>query len=433
MNKKMTRALSNKHRLANKHTLLATLLLCLIGSSATFASGDHQHANAAHSDTPKAYLSGNSATVEASVGHAHGNNHDDHSGHDEHGDGDNHHEHGDNKDSPNDHGEHGHDKDDHDDDDHHEHGHNKDDHDDDDRHEHGHNKDDHDDHQEHGDNHGHGSHDDHADENQTTIDPHQLALAGVKTATAGPQILQQREKLFGVIAAIDAQIYRLNAPYPSLVEKIHVNVGDQIKKGQVLATLRNVATLQSYSLKSPNAGEVTHRPINAGERVDMTPLLTITDLNTVWVEMSAFPEAIEKLQVGQSVQVNDLHQHDSATALLTYIAPKMTGGHIARARAVIDNSDGHWRPGMHVKAAVTTATRQVPLAVSSTALQNFRNQKVVFSRQGNTFEARPLQLGERDDQYIEVLSGLEAGTEYVTANSFLIKADILKSGAAHVH
>lgn len=299
----------------------------------------------------------------------------------------------------------------------------------DDHHRHG---DDHDDHDDHG--HGHDDHADaHPDENQTTIDSEQLELAGVKTELAGPQTLQQTEKLFGVIAAIDAQIYRLNAPYPSLVENIHVNVGDRVEQGQVLATLRNVATLQSYTLKSPNAGEVTARPVNAGERVDMTPLLTVTDLSTVWVEMSAFPEAIEKLKVGQSVEVRDLHQHEVATATLTYISPKMTGGHIARARATIANLDGHWRPGMHLKAAVTTATRAVPLAVNIAALQNFRDQSVVFSRDGNTFEARPLELGERDNAFIEVLGGLEAGAEYVTENSFLIKADILKSGAAHAH
>lgn len=270
-------------------------------------------------------------------------------------------------------------------------------------------------------------------EGRSTISPRQLELAGVKTASAGPQTLHQVEKLFGVIAAVDAQIYRLNAPYPSLVEKIHVNVGDQVKQGQVLATLRNIKTLQSYALKSPSNGEVTHRPINAGERVDMTALLTITDLSNVWVEMSAFPEAIEKLAIGQTVEVRDLHQHEVAVATLTYIAPEMTGGHIARARATIANPNGHWRPGMHVKAAVTTAKRQVELAVATSSLQSFREMPVVFARFGNTFEVRMLEMGERDDQYIEVLGGLEAGTEYVTENSFLIKADILKSGAAHAH
>ncbi len=40
-------------------------------------------------------------------------------------------------------------------------------------------------------------------------------------------------------------------------------------------------------------------------------------------------------------------------------------------------------------------------------------------------------FGASDDSFIEVLSGLEEQVEVVTQNSFLIKADILKSGASH--
>jgi cobalt-zinc-cadmium efflux system membrane fusion protein len=58
---------------------------------------------------------------------------------------------------------------------------------------------------------------------------------------------------------------------------------------------------------------------------------------------------------------------------------------------------------------------------------------VVFIQDGNLFEARPLQLGRRDDKWVEVLAGLSVGESYVSRNSFLIKADILKSGATHDH
>jgi cobalt-zinc-cadmium efflux system membrane fusion protein len=44
-----------------------------------------------------------------------------------------------------------------------------------------------------------------------------------------------------------------------------------------------------------------------------------------------------------------------------------------------------------------------------------------------------LELGRRDGENVEVLGGLEPGTEYVTGNSYLIKADIEKSGASHDH
>jgi cobalt-zinc-cadmium efflux system membrane fusion protein len=44
-----------------------------------------------------------------------------------------------------------------------------------------------------------------------------------------------------------------------------------------------------------------------------------------------------------------------------------------------------------------------------------------------------LELGRRDAERVEVLGGLTPGTEYVTENSYLVKADIEKSGASHDH
>jgi cobalt-zinc-cadmium efflux system membrane fusion protein len=46
---------------------------------------------------------------------------------------------------------------------------------------------------------------------------------------------------------------------------------------------------------------------------------------------------------------------------------------------------------------------------------------------------KPVRIGVSDGEYVEILSGLTSGQPYVSENSFLIKADILKSGAAHEH
>jgi cobalt-zinc-cadmium efflux system membrane fusion protein len=45
----------------------------------------------------------------------------------------------------------------------------------------------------------------------------------------------------------------------------------------------------------------------------------------------------------------------------------------------------------------------------------------------------PVELGRRDGKFVEVISGLEAGEQYVSKNSFILKADIEKSGASHDH
>ena len=229
-------------------------------------------------------------------------------------------------------------------------------------------------------------------EGRTEISDRILDLAEVETEIAGGQELLFVDTLYGVVAAPENRIYRVNAPYPSLVEQIHVEVGDSVAKGQQLVTLRNTATLQTYTLDSPADGEITSRPANVGDRSDQLVLLEITDLSSVWVEMSAFPESIEKLVVGQPTIVYDLHHHEQATGTISYIAPLMTSGHIARARAVIDNPDGHWRPGMHIKADVQVARREVPLAVRTSALQTFREMPVVFAKFGNTFEVRMVEL-----------------------------------------
>ena len=100
---------------------------------------------------------------------------------------------------------------------------------------------------------------------------------------------------------------------------------------------------------------------------------------------------------------------------------------------MLDNADGRWVPGQFVEASVTVAETAVDVAIPLSALQTFRDFDVVFARVGDTYEVRMLTLGRRDATRVEVLGGLAPGTEYVTENSYLIKADIEKAGASHDH
>lgn len=278
-------------------------------------------------------------------------------------------------------------------------------------------------------------HDEHEEEHadSTEISTYYIQVSGIKSEAAGSQNLAQIDTLFGVISPVQDQVFSLHATFPSMVEKVFVQVGDQVKKGQILARLSNIQTLQSYTLKSPSNGEVTSRSVNTGNRIDAEEMLQVSDLSKVWVNLSAFPENIERLKKGQRAKIYDLHDHENAIGEISYIAPQMSGGHIARARAVIDNKQGHWRPGMHVKADVEVSTRTISIAVKVDALQTMEDKTVVFKRHGNKFETTPVEVGEKDGQWAEILSGLSAGDNYVSENSFLIKADILKSGASHDH
>ena len=63
------------------------------------------------------------------------------------------------------------------------------------------------------------------------------------------------------------------------------------------------------------------------------------------------------------------------------------------------------------------------------AIQELGGRLGVFVKEDESYEFTPLNLGKSDDNLIEVISGIEKGSEYVSKNSYLIKADILKSEA----
>ena len=59
--------------------------------------------------------------------------------------------------------------------------------------------------------------------------------------------------------------------------------------------------------------------------------------------------------------------------------------------------------------------------------------KVVFLNEGDVFQAIPVELGRRDAAWVEVVAGVAPGQRYAADNSFIVKADIGKSGATHDH
>ncbi len=270
-------------------------------------------------------------------------------------------------------------------------------------------------------------------EGRTTLSDRVIESANILVENAMPRTLRFKDQLFGVVAPVSGQAASVRAVYPGVVSDVFVSIGAQVSKGQVLARIRNSASGASYEVISPIAGEVTERFVTAGEIANEQVLFEIVDLSTVWVELSAFPQNIEKLKVGLQAEISDLHQHERISGEIIYIAPVMTGGHISRARVLIENKDRHWRPGMHVQAEVTVGEKEVALAVNMNAVQSFRGMPIVFAQYGNTFEIRVLELGDSDGDYIEVKAGLVENTPYVFMNSYLLKADVLKDGASHNH
>lgn len=205
--------------------------------------------------------------------------------------------------------------------------------------------------------------------------------------------------------------------------------------GVAAGEVRGQTDLARYVLRSPLTGVVIGKHVTVGEAAEATAtLFTVADLSTVWTDISVPQNQLAAIRTGQQVIVHWEDESVRQIGTVTYVEP-LVGEETrsARARVVIPNPSGVWRPGLLVKVDVTQNESMVPLAVKAEALQTFRDWDVVFKRRGTVYEIGILEMGVTDGEWVEVLAGLEPGEEYVSGNSFVVKAEIGKSGASHDH
>lgn len=269
-------------------------------------------------------------------------------------------------------------------------------------------------------------------EGRTKIPAQAAKDAGVVVENAGPAVIRETVQVMGNVAVDDNRRAQVKARFPGIVRSVHVQQGDRVKRGQTLVTVEGNDSMRTYPVTAPFDGVVLQRPTNVGDVADTNTLVEVANMSDVWVDLRAIGPDAEKIMPGQQVKVSSATGGTSAEGTIETLLP-LASGQTVVARVTLPNAEGRWRPGMAVSAEVTVASREVPLAVKESGLQRFRDFTVVFAQVGETYEVRMLELGARDGEFVEVLEGLKPNTPYVSEQSFLIKADVDKSGASHDH
>lgn len=199
--------------------------------------------------------------------------------------------------------------------------------------------------------------------------------------------------------------------------------------------LRGNGNLTRYEIRAPMSGVVVEKNLSLGETVkEDATIFVVADLSTVWAEMTVYAKDLNTVKVGQKATVKATAFESQGNGTVSYVG-SLVGEQTraATARIVLPNPQGIWRPGLPVSIDLVSGEVEVPVAVSAEAIQTVRDWTVVFGRYGENFEARPVELGRSDGKFTEVINGLNAGEQYAAKNSFLIKADVGKSGASHDH
>jgi cobalt-zinc-cadmium efflux system membrane fusion protein len=192
-------------------------------------------------------------------------------------------------------------------------------------------------------------------------------------------------------------------------------------------------SLQTYTVASPIAGVVTERNANEGEQSTDRSLFTIVDPSVVWAELGLFQKDRTRVRPGASVLVKAADADIAIEGRVDRVDVQAGANQMVTARVTLANPKGELLVGSFVTADVAVARHEVPLAVKRSGLQPFRDFTVVFERVGDTYEVRMLELGREHGEWVEVRGGLQPGAEYVVENSYLLKADVEKSGASHDH
>ncbi len=209
-----------------------------------------------------------------------------------------------------------------------------------------------------------------------------------------------------------------------------------ITKAELPAIASGAATAFSrYALQAPFKGEVVEKHLARGETAQADAgVFTIADLSTVWTEITVYAKDLASVRAGQAVEVRAADTAHTAGGKVFYVG-RLVGEQTRAAKAYVEipNPERRWRPGLFVTVEVVQEEVEVPVAVVAEAIQTHQDRPVVFVQHEDLFEVRPVTLGRRDGEWVEVREGLSAGERYAAQNSFVLRSELGKSTATHEH
>ena len=270
-------------------------------------------------------------------------------------------------------------------------------------------------------------------EGRVKIQPDIAKAMEIKTEIASSAMLNQTISSYGKLAVPPGKTAHISPRFDGIIKNVFVNLGQKVKKGQRLLVVESDESLKSYKITSPMSGYVTQVNGTIGEHTQGKTLLKIENHDELTAELLVFPSQIKDIKPGLNVSLSMNNMDKTLKGSVAQMDRQVLNNQSQIIRVPVNNQSGQLSPGMFVKGEIEVSEFTVPLAVKRNGLQSFRDFTVVYAKIGDEYEVRMLELGRVSGDWAEVLGGLKPGTEYVTENSYIIKADIEKSGASHDH
>ena len=188
---------------------------------------------------------------------------------------------------------------------------------------------------------------------------------------------------------------------------------------------------------SPTAGTVQTLDVVQGQYVaEGTPLVTLTNLATVWVEAQLYPQDVAKLPLGQTVAVQVAGEPGSHRGKVVFLSPELSGGsQVTLARIRLANPGGRLLPGAQANvlldAPTTASSAPTTLRVPAEALIRDGDASYLWTQTGERQYRRVrVSTGEGSASSVPITAGLRAGDRVVVSGAYLLQSEYsLRQGA----
>ena len=186
-----------------------------------------------------------------------------------------------------------------------------------------------------------------------------------------------------------------------------------------IARLRSSeARLSKTVIRAPFDGTAGLRRINIGDYATIgQELVDVVRLDPLRVEFTVPETQLAQVREGQEVQVSvGAYPNEVFTGTVTAISPQIdVAGRSVTLRARLPNPDFKLRPGLFAQISITLDVNNDALLVPEQAIWPIGNDKTVFVVIDGKATQRVVQIGQRLPGMVEILDGLSAGDELVTA------------------
>lgn len=231
----------------------------------------------------------------------------------------------------------------------------------------------------------------------------------------------------GRIEAIPSKIAAVSSRIPGRIIELKLTPGDTVKVGDEVAKVESRQPGDPppvISLKAPLSGLVTHVDARLGDPIDPEKaMLEITDLSEVYAVARVPEHQAGRMQPGtvSHIKVAALPNEKLLGELLRFgtSADKASGTIDAIFR--LTNPGGLLRADMRAEFSIVMSKRANVVSVPRAALQGEASNRFVYVKDfdlAHAFVKTQVQVGEMNDRFVEITSGLLPADEVVTRGAY---------------